>query len=565
MSARRNNRIKKVLSLLQGPGRGRESDPIRQKLAIERLQAERADPDASRELDQGLLNRIEFLELALGETQQIHKGLQAKLEAFTQPPLQVATLLSVDTRGPRPQAVVRPSGGNGRVVVNLHDDLPAESLLCGDEVCMNQDGNLVLRKSFAPMSEDSSEVCAFEHWLDEKRLVVSSRDEKVVARSCNGLIGDKNLKPGDLLTWDSELRLVRERLAQPKTSSLFIDGSPEETFEQVAGLGRELEPLFRKLELLEEHGLLAARYGVSRFGAMTLHGPNGCGKTLLARALANRLARRGGESRFLSINPGSLLSQWYGQTERKMKETFAAAAEAANRDPSIPVVMFFDEIDALGLTRGGAHAHVDDRVLSAFLTELDGFHERSPNLFIVAATNRLDALDPALIRPGRLGDLVIRIPRPNRPAAGEILARHLSPEIPFHLNGSPDASTARESIIQRILARFYAPNADPLAVIQFRDGKKKSVRTSDILSGAIIANAVRHAAENACHRELETGAEGIRYEDVEFALLDGLSKAAANLTPRSVRDHVSGLPNDRDIVEVVAHRSTDDASLRNNH
>jgi proteasome-associated ATPase len=209
--------------------------------------------------------------------------------------------------------------------------------------------------------------------------------------------------------------------------------------------------------------------------------------------------------------------------------------------------MFFDEVDSVGMLRGRTNAQVDDRVLTAFMAELDGLTGRG-NIIVVGATNRRDALDPALLRPGRLGDLVLDIPRPKMKAAGDIFAKHLRQDIPYASNGH---STSRDEIITAVLSWIYAPNGEgELASLQFRDGKRRSVRAADLVSGAIIANIVNSAIERACTREVETNEPGLRTDDVLAAMADEFEAAMRVLTPANCRYHLTDLPQDMDVVSV---------------
>jgi proteasome-associated ATPase len=219
-------------------------------------------------------------------------------------------------------------------------------------------------------------------------------------------------------------------------------------------------------------------------------------------------------------------------------------------NPSVPVVMFFDEVDSVAAARGGdSHLRVDDRVLNAFMAELEGL-ERRGNVLVIAATNRPDALDPAILRPGRLGDLKISVPRPNMQAARQILGKHLPPDVPYRANGH-DPAAAREELIQSAVSRLYAPNADnELCTVTFRDGQQRKVKASELVSGASIAKIARAALERACRREPETGVPGVRLEDLFHAIAEDHEFAASLLTPGNCRRYLSDLPQDVDVVRV---------------
>jgi proteasome-associated ATPase len=253
----------------------------------------------------------------------------------------------------------------------------------------------------------------------------------------------------------------------------------------------------------------------------------------------------------MNIKPGGLSSYWYGQTEENIREAFRVAREAGEQEPDVPVVMFFDEVDSIAAARGQSHMRVDDRVTAAFLAELNGF-ESQGNIVVIAATNRRDTLDAAAIRQGRLGDLVLEVPRPRRDAASAILDKHLHPDLPY--GESPSGATggdARQEVLEAVVSRAYAPNGlGVLARITFRDGKGREVEGRDLMSGALLANVTRVATLKAGLREARTGEEGIRQDDLLEALEAELEKTVRTLTPRNCHRFIDDLPQDVDVVRV---------------
>jgi proteasome-associated ATPase len=240
---------------------------------------------------------------------------------------------------------------------------------------------------------------------------------------------------------------------------------------------------------------------------------------------------------------------WYGATEQRYRDIFRVAREAAAAEPDVPVVMFWDEIDAIGGNRGESAHRIDDRMLNAFMAELNGLEERG-NIVILSATNRRDALDPALVRPGRLGDLVLYFPQPNRQAARAILGRHMPADIPYAANGEGLAA-AREALLDLAVAQIFAQNGDTeLANLTLRDGKRRLVRAADLVSGAQLAAIAQAAIERACVREADGGPEGVTAADMNAAISDFFLVTPRALTPRNARNYLRDLPQDVDVVRV---------------
>jgi proteasome-associated ATPase len=242
---------------------------------------------------------------------------------------------------------------------------------------------------------------------------------------------------------------------------------------------------------------------------------------------------------------------WYSQSEANYREVFRVAREAGRSQPGVPVILFFDEIDSAGAARGSL-MRVDDRVVTAFAAELDGLEDRG-NILVLAATNRADALDEALLRPGRLGDKIITVPRPNMEAARDIFGKYLRPTMPYGSgNGRPaDPEEARQTIIDAAVSHIYAPNGQgEMAALVCRDGKRRAVHGRDLISGAVIAKVVSAAAEHACLREIETGRPGILLEDVLSAITDEFRTQISSLTPLNCHQRLTELPRDVDVVAI---------------
>ena len=245
---------------------------------------------------------------------------------------------------------------------------------------------------------------------------------------------------------------------------------------------------------------------------------------------------------------GRVRSEYYGVTERKFRECFAAARAAGARDGRYPVILFFDELDAISATRGQFASHIDDRVMQAFAAELDGVNGKG-NILCIGATNRADALDPAIQR--RFADKRIQVPRPDMRGAAAILGKHIASGCPVYCNGHGSPEAARADVIDAAISRLYAPNGEAVVgKLVFRDAAVREIKPAELVSGANLANIARIARERACWREVEGGHPGVRAEDLFSAIEQELENLARVLTPANARHHLVGLPEDMDVVRI---------------
>jgi proteasome ATPase len=527
-------------------GAGDAGLPVDERLAVlTRLRASGMEnPDL---IDRFLIERIAFLRESLAALEAEHGKLRGLIGTLTAPPYFPAIFLAAtDTPGAEGALV---QAENERRVVQVGDGVARDELLPGDEVYLTHERNVLVARSGSP-SFLNGEVASYGRSTADGRLVLRSRDEEIVVLA-KAALRDAGLKAGDAVRFNRNAGLAFEKIEASKGEEYFLESTPTDSFEEIGGLDREIEELKRTLSLHMFHRGSTCKYKLRRKKAVLMEGPPGNGKTKMARATCAWLASlsASGRSHFINVKPGALNSMWYGQTEQRYREIFRVAREAAAADESVPVVMFWDEVDAIGGNRGESTNRIDDRMLNAFMAELNGLEERG-NILVLAATNRRDALDPALARPGRLGDLVLYFPQPNAKAARAILGRHLPADIPYaaHCEGQ---AAAREALLDQAVAQLFSPSAETeLANLTLRDGKRRLVRAADLVSGAQLEAIAQSAIERACVREAEGGPQGVSAADMSAAISDFFLAAPRALTPRNARNYLRDLPQDVDVVRV---------------
>ena len=469
------------------------------------------------------------------------------IKTLTAPPYFPAVFLAT-TNTPQIQGALVQTDTDRRVV-QVGEGVTLDQLTPGDEVFLSHERNYLITKSDG-QSFLTGEVATYSRSIGDGRLVLRARDEELVVLPTAALRA-AGLKAGEGVRFGRSMGLAFERIEPSKGEEYFLEATPNDSFDEVGGLDREIETLKRVLTLHMFHEGTAGKYKLRRKKAVLMEGPPGNGKTKVARATCAWLASlsRSGRSHFINVKPGALNSMWYGATEQRYREIFRVAREAAAAEPDVPVVMFWDEIDAIGSSRGEGIHHIDDRMLNAFMAELNGLEERG-NIVILSATNRRDALDPALVRPGRLGDLVLYFPQPNRQASRAILSRHMPADIPYAANGEGPAA-AREALLDLAVGQIFAQNGDTeLANLTLRDGKQRLVRAADLVSGAQLEAIAQATIERACVREAEGGPAGVTTADINAAISDFFLVTPRALTPRNARNYLRGLPQDVDVVRV---------------
>ncbi len=403
--------------------------------------------------------------------------------------------------------------------VNIAPMVKSGELYRGQEVVLNEALNVV----DVGGQDLQGEVVRLKDRLDEGRAIVSLRadEERVVELSAQ--LRDVPLQVGDHLRLDARAGVVLEKLPKAEVEDLVLEEVPNITYNDVGGLAAQIEQIRDAIELPVLYAEHFAAHKLAPPKGVLLYGPPGCGKTLIAKAVANALAQQlsrqtgtPSPAYFLNVKGPELLNKYVGETERKIREVFARAREKASA--GAPVVVFFDEMDSLFRTRGsGISSDVESTIVPQFLAELDGV-EGLRHVVVIGASNRQDLIDPAVLRPGRF-DVKIRIERPNRDAAREIFSKYLTPDLPL----APDTLAAQRddpaatvaSLIESALGEmFETDDAHRFLEVTYASGEKETLYFKDFVSGALIESVCTRAKKAAVKRMITSGVKGITASDL---------------------------------------------------
>jgi proteasome-associated ATPase len=449
-------------------------------------------------------------------------ALKAEVDRLAEPPSGYGVFLERHDDG---SIDVFTSGRKMRVVVS--PDVDAEALATGQEVVLNEAMNVVAVREF----ERHGEVVMLKEILEggDRALVIGHTDEEKVVRLAAPLVGSP-IRAGDSLLLEPRSQYVFERIPKAEVEELVLEEVPDIDYRDIGGLAPQIEEIRDAVELPYLHADLFREHKLRPPKGILLYGPPGCGKTLIAKAVANSLAKKvaevegrpEGRSFFLNIKGPELLNKYVGETERHIRLVFQRAREKASE--GMPVIVFFDEMDSLFRTRGsGVSSDVENTIVPQLLSEIDGV-EGLENVIVIGASNREDMIDPAILRPGRL-DVKIKIERPDAQGASDIFSKYLTPDLPLHPDdlaehgGDPVATC--QGMIQRAVERMYTESEENRFLeVTYANGDKEILYFKDFNSGAMIENIVARAKKMAIKDLLETGQRGIRVQHMLAACVD---------------------------------------------
>ncbi|MDQ3391072.1 MAG: proteasome ATPase [Actinomycetota bacterium] len=484
--------------------RGRLSDAPRRVHALEERLLETKGQLAQ------AVSQNEKLSYTLREARDHIASLRDEVDKLTQPPSAYGVIVGKNEDG---TVDVLTSGRKMRVT--LHPDIDHEQLERGAEVVLNESFNVIQ----ARLPEGIGEVVSVKEVLEDgvRALVVGRADEERVCELADSIRGT-HLRAGDTLLLDPRANLLLERLPRPEVEDLLLEEVPDIAYHDIGGLDSQIEQIADAVELPFLHQELFAEHRLPAPKGILLYGPPGCGKTLIAKAVANSLAKKvsastGGEkgrSYFINIKGPELLNKYVGETERQIRLVFQRAREKS--EEGWPVIVFFDEMDSMFRTRGsGISSDMESTIVPQLLAEIDGV-EGLRNVIVIGATNREDLIDPAILRPGRL-DVKIKIERPDFQAATQIFARYLTDEIPIA------AGEAVPGMIDATVAEMYrSDDANRFLEVTYQNGDKEILYYKDFASGAMIENIVRRAKKLAIKRVIAGGERGVGTSDLLAAI-----------------------------------------------
>ncbi len=466
--------------------------------------------------------RNERLAETLRDARDQMVALKAEIDRLAQPPSGYGVFLERFEDG---TVDVFTAGRKLRVAVS--PDVDSVALLRGQEVMLNEAMNVVAARGH----ERAGEVVMLKEILEggDRGLVIGHTDEERVVHLAD-VLREQTLRAGDSLLVETRSSYAYEKVPKSEVEELVLEEVPDIDYEDIGGLSRQIEAIRDAVELPFLHADLFREHELKPPKGILLYGPPGCGKTLIAKAVANSLAKqiakvRGDEharSYFLNIKGPELLNKYVGETERHIRLVFQRAREKASE--GTPVIIFFDEMDSIFRTRGsGVSSDVENTIVPQMLSEIDGV-EGLENVIVIGASNREDMIDPAILRPGRL-DVKIKIERPDAEGARDIFSKYLTTTLPIHVDdlaeygGDIDSTVA--AMIQHTVERMYSEaDENRFLEVTYANGDKETLYFKDFNSGAMIQNIVGRGKKMAIKDLLTTGQRGLRMQHLLAACVD---------------------------------------------
>ncbi len=494
----------------------REVEKLR--LQIQAMEEELRQLHQSRHQLEQASRQNEKLAATLQEAKTQIQALRTEVDKLTAPPSTYAIFSRLEDDK---TATVYVAGR--KMKVNVHPSIKAKDLRKGQEVILNEAFNVIEARGF----DGQGEVVRLKDLLEGRRALVTLHfDEEKVADLGEPLLTER-LSVGDHLLYDARSGYVIEKLPKSEAEELVLEEVPDIGYEHIGGLAQEIEQVRDAVELPFLHPQLFVEHKLSPPKGVLLYGPPGCGKTMIAKAVANSIAKRlahltGKEVRsfFLHVKGPELLNKYVGESERQVREVFKKAKEKAASGN--PVIVFFDEMDALFRTRGtGISSDIESTIVPQFLSEIDGM-ERLRNVIVIGASNRQDLIDPAVLRPGRL-DVKIKISRPDRHAAKEIFAKYVSADLPFAQDELARHDNDRRALVEALVgatvdAMYATSDENKFLEVTYANGEKETLYFKDFASGALIEGITARAKKYAIKRVIATNEKGLKAEDLHRAI-----------------------------------------------